>query len=44
MEGKEGEMVREIERIEAEGYQLEVIIEDLRGQLRSRNAEILMLQ
>jgi hypothetical protein len=44
MEAREGEMVKEIERMEAEGYQWEVIIKDFRGQLTSRNAEILMLQ
>lgn len=44
MEAREGEMVREIERMEAEVYQSEGIIEEVRGQLTSRNAEILMLQ
>ena len=44
MEAREGEMVREIERMEAEGYQWEGMMEEIRGQLTSRNAEILMLQ
>ena len=44
MEAREGEMVREVERMEAEGYQWEGMMEEVRGQLNSRNAEILMLQ
>jgi hypothetical protein len=44
MEAREGEMVREIERMEAEGYQWEGMMEEVRGQLAGRNAEILMLQ
>ena len=44
MEAREGEMAREVERMEAEGYQWEGMMEASRGQLASRNAEILMLQ
>jgi hypothetical protein len=43
-EASNGEMVREVERTEAEGYQWESRMEEVRAQLASRNAEILTLQ
>jgi uncharacterized protein YhaN len=43
-EASNGEMVREAERTEAEGYQWESRMEEVRAQLASRNAEILTLQ
>jgi hypothetical protein len=44
MEAREGEMIREVERMEAEDYQWKRTMEEVSGTLASRNAEIIMLQ